>query len=116
MATGTIFNTGLRSAEYEPAEGEHSATIILYPSVLHDKKLTIIALAHELIHHWENACDTKKFKSEYPKDAEIIITASFGSEIKIKKWKSGHSPKFIAKAFEVSQFLKVSLQQMLVHR
>jgi hypothetical protein len=116
MAYGTIIRSGLRSAEYEPSDDGSTPIIALFPSALDNKDLARIAIAHELIHHWENECDTADSKRAYPTEADTILASIFSSEAKMKKWRSGHSKIFIAKAAEVAKLINASLQQMLVHR
>ena len=116
MSNGVLpSNSGLRSAEYEPANGGE-ATIILFPSACTDKGILTVAIAHELIHHWELTVPPKRRAQEYPQAAEELIRSAFKDRTKERIWRSGHSAKFVSKAVDIARKLEISLLRMLVHR
>jgi phosphoribosyl-AMP cyclohydrolase len=117
MAKGVLpTNSGLRSGEYEPAEGDSPATIVLFPSVCADRESVSIAIAHELVHHWELSHPSSENVLEYPEEAEEVIHGAFKSAEKQRRWKAGHSAGFVTKAITVAKDLDVSLLNLLVHR
>lgn len=117
MARGMLgFSSGLRSAEYEPSEGNSEAVISLYPSACLDARIAQIALAHELIHHWELSGTSMRTVTKYSRHTQVLIRSNFKDPKKERVWRAGHSPEFVAKAIAVATILDISLTQMLLHR
>lgn len=110
------FSSGLRSAEYEPREGDRPATIVLFPSAFTDKEIPKSALTHELIHHWEISNTFSDTIFDYPIETESVIQSAFKDPIKLKRWRTAHSPRFVSKAISVAQTLNIPILSMLVHR
>lgn len=73
-----------------------------------------IALAHELIHHWEQISDDQSQEIPYPDNADDIIKSRFENHpSEESRWRAGHSQRFIAKAGEVAKLLNMPLRKLL---
>jgi len=114
FAKGILGGGPRRSGEYEPASGDISALISLFPSTCGNEGTTRRALAHELIHHWEVTMPETAGDPPYPDDADSAIAGPFSDATREKRWRNGHPPRFIGKASVVAQMLGISLQHMLV--
>lgn len=104
------------AAEYEPAAREWPSRIILFPSVVFDKATVRTAIAHELVHHWESLGAHGAESLRLPSDTEAVLSQRFGQPDRIRRWRSGHSDRFIAKAAIVSAQLGLPFGQILNYR
>jgi len=100
-------------AEYEPADGNKSAVIGLFSVVPLDEHSTRIALAHEMIHHWEMTREEKCQEWSYPKQVNKMIRQHFSGTTKERIWRAAHSARFISKAHEVAKSLGISVWDLL---
>ncbi len=100
-------------ADYEPAEGQRPAVIGLFPAVLTDEALLRLVVAHELVHHWEHLGAQGADELPSSEAAATIIAARFTNAQRERRWRSGHSSYFIAKASSVAATLGVQLRQLL---
>lgn len=107
-----LFGGHHAAADYEPGERDHPATISIFPSIIHDYALVRVAIAHELIHHWEHS-ESDVNELSYPLEADKIIAEKYLDPARERIWRSGHSQRFIAKAAETANELKVPLSDIL---
>jgi hypothetical protein len=116
FAHGLLEGGPRRSGEYQAASQDMEASISLFPSACGDKEITRIALAHEIIHHWEATAPEGAADPPYPCDADSVIGELFVDSGRERSWRAGHSPRFIGKAAVVAAMLGISFRRMLVHR
>ena len=107
-----LFGGHHAAADYEPGERDHPATISVFPSILQDGALVPVAIAHELIHHWEHS-ESDVDELFYPAEADKMIAEKYSDPTRELTWRSGHSRRFIAKAARIADELKLSLRDIL---
>lgn len=100
-------------ADYEPANGDKPAVIGLFSVVLRDEHSARIALAHEMIHHWELTTEEECHEGAYPKQVDKMIRQHFSEMTKEHVWRIGHSARFIWKACEVAKLLGIFVRDLL---
>lgn len=116
LANGLLGGGRRRSGEYQPPSGDNVALISLFPSACENKELSRIALAHELIHHWEITASATAADLPYPQNADFLIGTLFPNPTHERRWREAHSRRFVGKAAVVAEMLDISLERMLVHR
>jgi len=104
-----------RGGEYEPAEDGREARIVVFPPVCADKSLLTIALAHELVHHWEATSTELSSLALSVPEAEETIESLFPDSKRRRSWSMGHSQRFVAKASVVAARLGLPLREFLAH-
>src|SRR4030095_10804952 len=107
-----LFGGHHAAADYEPEERDQPARISVFPSILHDRALVRVAITHELIHHWEHL-ESDVDELFYPAEADKIIAEKYSDPARERTWRSGHSRRFIAKAANIADELKLSLRDIL---
>jgi hypothetical protein len=100
-------------ADYEPRNGDKPAVIGLFSIVLRDEHSARIALAHEMIHHWEMTTEEECHEWSYPKQVDEMIRQRFSNTTKEHVWRIGHSTRFIWKACEAAKSLGISVRDLL---
>jgi len=100
-------------AEYEPADIDRPAYICLFPVVLLDEREARNALVHEMIHHWEHTTKKENCNLSYPRHIDETIQGRFSDTTRERRWRAGHSDKFISKAYKVAKFLHISIRDLL---
>ncbi|MGE5692548.1 MAG: hypothetical protein ACM3YF_02080 [Candidatus Zixiibacteriota bacterium] len=89
----------------------------VYPTAYASRDSVTIAIAHELIHHWERLKKRQLQRQgfRYPKGADRLIENIFRDSTRERRWRGSHSNNFIAKAARVSTIFNVPFREMLVH-
>jgi len=100
-------------ADYEPANGDKPAVIGLFSVVLRDEHSARIALAHEMIHHWEMTTEEECHEGSYPKQVDKMIRQHFSEMTKEQVWRIGHSARFIWKACKGADSLDIPVRELL---
>jgi len=103
-------------ADYEPSHGDRPATIGIFPRVLKDEAKVRSVLIHELIHHWEHLGSVGRESLAYLGECDALISSRYSEESKQRRWRSGHSQVFIAKAAEVARRLNICVDDFLFER
>jgi len=111
-----LFGERRSGADYEPANGDKPAVIGLFPVILLDERSARIALAHEMIHHWEMTTEDKCHEWSYPERVDKIIQQRFSNANKEHLWRARHSARFIAKAHNVANSLSIPIRELLFRR
>jgi len=105
----------LGAAFYRPARPEDPAEIGIFPNVLLDRDETRIALAHEMVHHWEWT-SPEEDRFELPPEIEAILTENLKSPSRAEAWRRHHSPRFLHKIGEIAQGLQIPVGKFLFKR
>lgn len=113
LAKGIMMEHPTAGGDYQPPEKGDKAEIGLFPSILTDDRMVRIVLAHELIHHWEHLATQNQESYEYPAEVNKIIENTFKTAERIRRWRNGHSDRFISKAVIVANHLGFPIQYML---
>jgi len=100
-------------ARYLPPNREQPARIHIFPFFLLDKKDIQLALAHELVHHWEHESSQGLGEEGYPEDLPLLFLGRFQDARKREAWLHTHSPNFLQKSTEVAQSLGLPLKDFL---
>lgn len=108
-----LFGERRSGAEYEPANGDRPAVIGLFSVVLLDERMARIALAHEMIHHWEMTIEEQCHEWSYPNYIDKMIRERFSGTTKQHIWRAGHSARFISKAYKAAKSLGISVRDLL---
>jgi hypothetical protein len=101
--------------DYEPAEENKPAEIGVFTSYLRDEHIARRVLAHEMIHHWENTVADNE-ASYYPDGIDLEISKCFSDRERERRWRSGHSKRFISKAYSVADSLGILARVLLFGR
>lgn len=104
---------GYVGAYYIPPQGEKSAEIGMYPLVLTSADDARIALAHEMVHHWEWQHRHHPLRAVCPAPAHYLVKRQFPSAEKQYHWRLAHSFQYLAKAGEVAKTLGISFREFL---
>lgn len=101
--------------EYRRAERGRDASIVIHQTVLAEPALLTVALAHELLHHWEHLLynQTELCRGGHPPDVEALRTRLLPDALRQRRWCERHSPRYIAKARSACAHLGVSLETLL---
>lgn len=100
--------------EYRPAERGRPATIVVPRAVLGEPELARVALAHELVHHWEHRLEGPgDGPSGYPPEIEALVLRFIPDRLRARRWRERHTPRFAANALAVSDRLHVPLAALL---
>jgi hypothetical protein len=100
-------------ADYEPAEGGWPSRIVLYYIMLRDRKDTQTAFVHEMIHHWEVTSRERESESDYPEAIDDVIRERFLKSGREGGWRSRHSCRFISKACQIADCLRMPVKHLL---
>src|SRR5262245_12129664 len=93
------------AATYQPARVDHPPEIALFPSVLLDREETRIALAHEIVHHWEWTMEEINDSQTDLSEVDAILRERFSDSSQEKRWRSRHSDRFLTKILRIAQAL-----------
>lgn len=100
--------------EYRPAERGREATIVIQRAILADPVLARVALAHELVHHWEHLLGgAGGGPSGHPPEVEALVLRVITDRLRERRWRERHSPRFTAKTLAVSGRLHLPLAALL---
>ena len=105
--------------EYRRAERGREAAIVVHQSLVADPGLLRLALAHELLHHWEHvvADDPGRAAPErYPAEVEALVRRLLPDALRQRRWLERHSPRYVAQARTVCARLGLPLEAMLFRR
>jgi hypothetical protein len=100
-------------ADYEPAEKDWAAVIGILTSCLRDQEKTRRVLVHEMIHHWETTVATDDEASDYPDSVDAEIAEGFSDPDRERRWRNGHTKRFIAKAYSTAETLGFPTRSLL---
>lgn len=100
-------------ARYRPPGMDRPASIHLFPFFLLEKKDIQLALAHELVHHWEFETGGGFINGTSSGELDRIIKKRFPQKFQRQRWLTTHSPIFLKKSSEVAQSLGLPLTQFL---
>jgi hypothetical protein len=106
-------------AEYRRAERGREAAIVVHQSIIADPELLRLALAHELLHHWEHvvASDTVGAPPEgYPPEVGALVRRLLPDALRQRRWLERHSPRYVAQARTVCARLGIPLEAVLFRR
>jgi hypothetical protein len=102
------------SAYYAPAFEDRPAEIGLFPNVLLDPQAARIALAHEMVHHWEwTLPEDPTAPSPEPPEVKEALHHFFRNRAIEKSWRRHHSQRFLSKAWEMAQQFELPLKEFL---
>jgi len=105
------------SAYYAPAFEDRPAEIGLFPNVLLDPQEARIALAHEMVHHWEWSLPEERADSrEEAPEVKEALHRFFKNKAIERSWRRHHSERFLSKAWEMAKQFKVPLREFLFKR
>jgi len=104
---------GYFGADYKPPNHRRPALIGVYPILLLKKEDVIIALAHELVHHWEYMTPLPINSRQYPLEMDSLIQFRFPCSPREENWRRSHSPYFLSKSWEVAQQLGIPIRDFL---
>jgi len=101
--------------EYRRPERERDAAIVIHQTVLAERELLPVALAHELLHHWEHLLGNRAeaCPEGYPLEVEALVSRLLPDALMQRRWRERHSPRYVAKARSVCAHLGVSLEVLL---
>jgi hypothetical protein len=102
--------------DYKPAERRWPAVIGIFTNILADEDKSRRALAHYMIHHWENTVATDNDSEDYPAALDDEISKDFVTGYRERAWRSVHSKRFISKAYDVAKILSIPTREMLFGR
>ncbi len=108
-----ILSDGYVGAYYGPPNSDRNAEISLFPIVLLDKKDALIALAHEMVHHWEWLQGHRRSDVVYPLEIQGIVQRQFPEPERQYDWRLAHSARYLAKATEVASILHLPIKEFL---
>lgn len=100
-------------AYYAPASGDKAAEIGLFPNILLSRRKAKVALAHEMVHHWEWTAPEGK-EEDAAQIAEKTVERLFPKHRERQRWRRHHSARFLSKASLVAAILKIPLSDFLV--
>jgi hypothetical protein len=101
------------TGDYEPAERYRPAVIGIFTNVLIDEDAARRALAHYVIHHWENTLATDWESEDYPATVDEEISQEFSTGYRERAWRSSHSKRFISKGCDVAKLLSILAREVL---
>jgi hypothetical protein len=101
------------AATYQPAREDHPPEIALFPSVLLDREETKIALAHEIVHHWEWTTEEREDSETNLSEVDAILRERFSDPSQEKRWRSRHSDRFLTKIRRIAQALQRPVEDFL---
>jgi hypothetical protein len=108
-----ILGEGYVGAFYLPDCGDRPAQIGIYPLVLTSAEDARLALAHEMVHHWEWHHRHQPAQAICPPPAHFLVRRQFPSVEKQYHWRLAHSFRFMAKSGDVARILGISLNDFL---
>lgn len=108
-----LLSGGYVGAYYRPSHGNLPAEIGIYPLVLTDAREARIALAHEMVHHWEWQHRHTAAGYVCPAKAHYFVRRQFPEPEQKYQWRLSHSFQFLGKASEVAEKLGISLREFL---
>lgn len=100
--------------EYDPAERYRPAVIRISSNMLRDEDNARRTLAHYMIHHWESTVATNNHSADYPATVDEEISKSFPTGYRERAWRSGHSRRFISKAYDIAKSLSIPTREILL--
>lgn len=100
-------------AVYRPPQEERLARIEFSPLVLLDKQDLRIALAHEMVHHWEWVHPESGRSNFYSIEIRDLSRQRFPQPEREYDWRLAHSSKFLAKARDVAEVLQLPIEDFL---
>ena len=104
---------GYFGGRYYPPNGDQIARIKIFPFLLLEEKDIVSVLGHEMVHHWEHLQPQGPKRKPYPVRIDEIILHRFSDNRQKKRWLTTHSPRFLAKSWEVSRSLWLPIKDML---
>jgi hypothetical protein len=84
-----------------------------------DPELLRVALAHELLHHWEHVVAHDAVGTppqRYPADVEALVRRLLPDALRQRRWIERHSPRYVIQARTVCAQLGIPLEPMLFRR
>jgi len=108
-----LLGEGFVGAYYVPPQDDRPAQIGIYPWVLTSEADARLALAHELVHHWEWQHREHGPGLLSPRPVHFLVRRQFSSPEKQYHWQLAHSFRFLAKAAEVARSLGIPMQDFL---
>lgn len=108
-----LFGDRHSAADYEPVQEDRPPQIGIFTNTLLSKRIAKKAIAHEMIHHWEQTLGSADTVYRYPKEVNKLIRKEFSNPTREKVWRNAHSTLFIAKALEVAKRLGQPAEELL---
>jgi len=102
------------TGNYMAADRYRPAVIGIFVNVLKDEARVRRALAHYIVHYWENTLATDKDSEDYPTTVDEEISKEFSTGYRERAWRSTHSRRFIAKACDVAKALAIPVREVLL--
>lgn len=113
MKFSKSLNGGYLGADYKPPKNGQPARIGIFPFLLLKKRDVSIAIAHEMVHHWEFLNQISDKPGIYPSEVDYLIRLRFHQRSMEEEWRQKHSGRYLEKSWEVAKILRLPFEEFL---
>ena len=113
MKFSKSLNGAYLGADYKPPSKGEPARIGIFPFLLLKKRDVTIAIAHEMVHHWEFFNPARENPALYPNEVDYLIRLRFHQRHMEEEWREKHSNHYLEKSWEVARILRLPFEEFL---